>query len=86
MIQNNVSLVIGGTAIQTLSGDNTYSGNTTINSAGALTIAAAGELRFYPTTNGTTNAVGGSGALQFDGTLRTDLSGATSTPVTPGRW
>jgi autotransporter-associated beta strand protein len=78
VIQNTISLVIGGAAIQSLSGDNTYTGNTTVGSGAALTVTAAGELRFYPTTDLDTNAVGGTGTLQFDGTLRTDLSGADS--------
>jgi autotransporter-associated beta strand protein len=78
IMQGNVSFVIGGSAIQSLSGDNTYTGNTTVNSGGALTITSTGELKFYPTTSGINNSIGGSGTLQFDGTLRTDLSGADS--------
>ena len=40
IMQGNVSFVIGGTAIQSLSGANTYTGNTTINTGGALTVTA----------------------------------------------
>jgi autotransporter-associated beta strand protein len=79
IMQGNVSFVVGGSAIQSLSGDNTHTGNTTVNSGGALTVTSTGELRFYPTTNGINNSIGGSGTLQFDGTLRTDLSGANPT-------
>lgn len=79
-IQDNVKLVIGGTATQTLAGLNSNTGDTTIQSGASLTISSAGELRFYPTTNGVTNSVGGTGTLQFDGTLRIDLGGSNSTP------
>ena len=80
IIRDNVKLVVGGTAIETLAGDNTHTGDTTINSGAALTIDAAGELKFYPTTTGITNSVGGAGTLQYNGTLRIDLSGTDATP------
>jgi autotransporter-associated beta strand protein len=80
IIQDDVKLVIGGTATQTLAGDNTYRADTTINPGASLIISDAGELLFYPTSNGTTNSVGGAGTLQFDGTLRIDIFGADPTP------
>ncbi|MEK7951376.1 beta strand repeat-containing protein [Luteolibacter soli] len=80
VIQDNVKLVVGGTATQTLTGDNTYTADTTINAGGHLTIGTTGELLCYPTTNGLTNSVGGSGTLQYDGTLRIDIFGANATP------
>jgi autotransporter-associated beta strand protein len=80
IIQDDVKLVIGGTAPQTLAGDNTHFADTTINSGAKLIISDVGELRFYPTTNGITNSVGGTGTLQFDGILRIDMSGADTTP------
>lgn len=80
IMEETISLIIGGTAIQSLSGDNAYRGNTTVGSGASLTVTNTGELRFYPTTNGTTNSVGGSGTLQYDGTLRTDLADADPTP------
>ncbi|MEO5912827.1 MAG: autotransporter-associated beta strand repeat-containing protein [Luteolibacter sp.] len=79
-IQDNVKLVIGGVFTQTLAGLNRNTGDTTINSGANLTISSAGELRFYPTTNGVTNSVGGTGTLQYNGTLRIDLGGSNSTP------
>jgi autotransporter-associated beta strand protein len=79
-IQDNMNLVIGGTAAQTLAGDNVHFGNTTINSGASLIISAAGELQFYPKANGVTNSVGGAGTLQYDGKLRIDLSGANPAP------
>ena len=80
IIQDDVKLVIGGIAPQTLAGDNVHYGDTTINSGAHLIISNAGELQFYPTSNGVTNSVGGAGILQYDGTLRIDTSGADSTP------
>lgn len=79
-IQDNVKLVIGGTAAQTLAGDNIHTGDTTIGSGANLIISDAGELQFYPKTNGVTNSVGGTGTLQYNGTLRIDISGANTTP------
>jgi autotransporter-associated beta strand protein len=80
IIQDDVKLIVGGTAAQTLSGDNTQTADTIINSGANLIIADTGELQFYPTTNGITNSVGGAGTLQYDGTLRIDTSGTDSTP------
>ncbi|MES2921082.1 MAG: autotransporter-associated beta strand repeat-containing protein [Verrucomicrobiota bacterium] len=79
-IHDNVKLVIGGTAPQTLAGDNIHTADTTIHTGANLIIGDAGELQFYPKTNGVTNSVGGTGTLQYDGTLRIDLGGADSTP------
>ncbi len=79
-IQDNVKLVIGGTAPQTLAGDNIQTADTTIHTGANLIISDAGELQFYPTTNGVTNSVGGTGTLQYDGILRIDIGGADSTP------
>lgn len=80
IIQDDVKLVIGGTAPQTLAGDNSYRSDTTINPGASLIISEAGELQFYPASNGTSNSVGGAGTLQFDGTLRIDIFGADPTP------
>lgn len=79
-IQDNVKLIIGGTATQTLAGHNTHRGDTTIQSVANLVISNGGELQFYPAANGVTNSVGGSGTLQYDGILRIDVSGADATP------
>lgn len=64
------TLVLGGT--------NTYTGNTTV-SAGKLTLDTTSVLTFKIEGNGINNAVLGTGAAQFDGTFRLDLSGADST-------
>ena len=49
-------LLKNGGGLLTLSGANTYIGNTTVNE-GSLTLATTGQLTFKPTTNGTTNKV-----------------------------
>ena len=62
----------------TLSGANTYTGNTTVNTDVSLTLAATtGQLRFKPTTNGVTNSVGGTGTVTVNGKFVVDLTGAT---------
>lgn len=78
-IKDDVGLVIGGTAPQTLTGDNVHMGDTTINAGGNLIVGDVGELRFYPAGNGVTNSVGGAGTLQYDGTLRIDFGNAAYT-------
>ena len=80
IIQDDVKLIVGGIAAQTLSGDNTYTADTLINAGANLIIADTGELQFYPAANGVTNSVGGTGNLQYDGILRIVTSGANSTP------
>ena len=61
----------------TLSGVNTYTGTTTVNS-GTLTLVSTGQLKFAPTTNGTTNSVTGTGTAQIDGKFLIDLSAASA--------
>jgi len=78
-IADSISVVVGGTANESFGGDHTYTGNTTINSGGQLTVLNTGELKFYPLANGVTNSVKGSGTLIFDGTIRIDTSNASST-------
>lgn len=79
-VQDDLKLVIGGTAPQTLAGDNIYYGDTTINTGANLIVSNVGELQFYPAANGITNSVGGIGILQYDGTLRIDMSTTDPTP------
>jgi autotransporter-associated beta strand protein len=79
-IQDDVKLVIGGTAPQTLTGDNVHLGDTTIISGANLVVGSAGELQFYPAANGVSNSVGGTGTLKFDGTLRINFSNIDATP------
>jgi autotransporter-associated beta strand protein len=69
-----------GSGTQTLSGTNTYTGNTTVED-GTLSIAPGGSLRFFPITNGQTNSLSGSATatLSYLGTLDLDLSAADTT-------
>lgn len=62
----------------TLSGINTYSGNTTIAS-GTLTLAQAGALTFYIGDDGENNSVNGTGTANFSGSFIFDLSAADLT-------
>ena len=68
-----------------LSGTNEYTGDTSLT-AGTLTLAGSGVLRFANTGTGGTglfNSIGGSaGTLNLDGTLFFDLAGASTTPGT----
>jgi autotransporter-associated beta strand protein len=74
-------LIKMGTGTQTLSGVNTYSGNTTVN-AGTLALASTGSLRFV-ITNTASNGLGGAGSVTLNGSFAIDTSAAT---VATGTW
>ena len=63
----------GGTL--TLSGVNTYTGNTTINEGG-LTIPLNASLKFIIGASGTNTRVSGAGSFTVNGSLDIDVSGA----------
>ncbi|MDB4041171.1 autotransporter-associated beta strand repeat-containing protein [Akkermansiaceae bacterium] len=69
-----------GTGTQTLTGLNTYTGNTTVED-GAITIADGGQLTMVPTANGINNVITGtaSGTINLDGTLNLSLGGTNTT-------
>ncbi|MBN8456908.1 MAG: autotransporter-associated beta strand repeat-containing protein [Verrucomicrobia bacterium] len=62
----------------TLTGINSYSGNTAVN-AGTLELGTAGSLRFAPAANGVSNKITGTGTVSLDGTFNIDLTVADST-------
>ena len=72
-----IALTKTGSGSQTLSGTNSYNGNTTVED-GTLSIPSGGSLRFFPTTGGQTNALSGSATatLSYLGTVNLDLSAA----------
>jgi autotransporter-associated beta strand protein len=75
-----IALTKVGTGNQTLSGPNTYTGNTSVEE-GTLSIAPGGSLRFRPTTSGQTNTLSGTATatLSYLGTVDLDLSAANTT-------
>lgn len=73
---NPLSLTKIGSGTQTLSGINTYTGNTVV-SAGTLALADNGRLRFR-LTNTTTNTLTGAGTVTLDGDFAIDTSAVTA--------
>lgn len=73
------SLTKAGEGILVLtSEENSYASNgKTIVSAGPLTLAAGGELRFRIVDNGDSHSIEGTGKLNLDGLLRLDASAFT---------
>jgi autotransporter-associated beta strand protein len=73
-------LISLGAGMLTLSGANTYSGDTVVN-GGTLTLDAAGTLTYYIGANGANNQITGNGTgnLTLNGTFNFDLSGADDT-------
>ncbi len=71
-----------GPHAMTLSGQNTYIGDTTVND-GTLTLASTGELRFRIQDDNVSNRVQGSAAVNLNGIFRIDISALTATS---GSW
>lgn len=70
-----VSITKVGNSTLTLSGLNTYTGNTVVN-AGTFTLADNGALAFKIGANGTNNSVSGTGIVILDGDFNLDLATA----------
>lgn len=73
--ENNVALVKEGTSTLTLSGVNTYIGDTTVN-AGTFTLSSTGSMNFKIGDNGVNNWIHGTGTAVLNGNFTFDLSGA----------
>ncbi|MCX6880826.1 MAG: autotransporter-associated beta strand repeat-containing protein [Verrucomicrobia bacterium] len=71
------ALQVASSGILTLSGANTYSGNTTVDSGSSLVLAPAGSLNFV-LGNTTTNKLTGAGTAKLDGKFTIDTSAVTS--------
>jgi autotransporter-associated beta strand protein len=68
---------VAGSTATLISGVNSYTGNTSINS-GAITFSSTGELRFVIQDGNTSNRVQGGGTATFNGLFRLDVSSLTA--------
>ena len=71
------SLTKLGIGTLTLTGTNTYGGDTNVND-GTLELASGGSQAFYPLADGTSNKITGTGIVTLDGALAIDLTNATT--------
>ena len=75
---------VTGSGALTLSGVNTFAGNTTVSSGCSMTLANGGGLKFVITDSTTTNnKVTGAGSATLNGNFTVDTSAVT---VTSGSW
>ena len=75
-----------GTGTLTLSGSNTYTGNTTVSS-GTLTLADNAQLKFITgTANGVNNALSGAGTVVLNGDFAIDTSATEGSALVSGSW
>ncbi len=74
-------LTKSGVGTLTLSGANTYTGNTTV-STGTLALAATGSLKFVPPAIGASNKITGAGTATLNGSFALELAAAGSTSRT----
>jgi len=74
-IEGAVGLIKDGAATLTLSGHNTYRGNTVVND-GTFHLESSGLLTFAIQTNGSSNQITGDGTILLDGTFAFDLTQA----------
>lgn len=76
------ALRVAGSGALTLSGINTYTGNSTVDSGASLVLASGGGLKFS-VTNSSANKVTGAGSATLNGTFTIDTSAVTNTS---GSW
>ena len=85
-ISGPVSLVKTGASVQTLTGLNTYTGNTTVN-AGTLALADNAQLTFsIGAASGTNNSISGAGIVTLDGDFNIDTALTDASALTAGTW
>lgn len=70
------SLAFTGAGATTLTGMNTYTGNTSVGTGSTLVVTNSGALTVKPTSNGVSSKITGAGTVGIDGTLRVDLTSA----------
>lgn len=74
---SNGGLTKAGNQTLTISGSNTYTGDTTV-SAGTLLLSDNAQLVFDIGANGVNNSIEGTGTLTLDGDFNFDLTGAAT--------
>lgn len=63
--------------VTTLSGNNTYTGDTLVNN-GTLALSSTGGLKFLVGANNVSNKIGGTGTVSIDGLFTFDLTSAST--------
>jgi autotransporter-associated beta strand protein len=77
------SLTKTGAGTLTLSGQHSYTGNTTVTE-GTLILASGGRLTLRPLSNGQSSKLTGAGSVAVNGTIHLDLTAAA--PVNGNAW
>ena len=77
-----ISLEKNGTGKWVLSGANTYTGNTTVNS-GTLVLASTGQLKFAVTDSASTRLTRNGGSVTLNGSFVIDTSATTNAAAGP---